>query len=222
MSRQPLKITLIRHGQSVSNTAKRFGGHSDIPLSPIGKLQAELTAEALAHEGVTRVLASDLSRARDTAAAIAARTGVTLEIYRELRERDVGTLTGLTFEEAQATQAAAYSDLFSGDPNRKIGGAESYADVVRRVDGFLHKIYRETEGHLVVVSHMMVLTHLLRKACGVDERSLRGALTFSIENAALHRLSLGRGARPHWHVFAINQTDHLKSLQADDSLGQPE
>lgn len=220
--KRPLKVTLIRHGQSVSNTAKRFGGHSDIPLSPIGRLQAELTAEALAHEGVTRVVTSDLSRARDTGAPIAARVGVALESVPELRERDVGALTGLTFEEAQAQQPQAYADLFSGDPNRRIGGGESYADVARRVDLYLNRLFHDTDGHLVVVSHMMVLTHLLRRACGVNERSLRGALTFAIENAALHRLSLGRGARAHWHIFALNETAHLKSLQADDSLGQPE
>ena len=33
-----LLVTLVRHGQSVSNTAKRFGGHQDIPLSDIGRL----------------------------------------------------------------------------------------------------------------------------------------------------------------------------------------
>lgn len=221
MNKNALLVTLVRHGQSVSNTAKRFGGHQDIPLSDIGKLQAKLAGEALAHAGVTRIVTSDLSRASDTGRAIGDRCGVKIEITPALRERNVGTLTGLTFDEAQAKYPDMYADLLSGDPKRKIGGAESYSDVASRVDAFLNPLLAHAEGHLVVVSHMMVITHLLRKACGIDERTLRGALTFAVENAALHRMSYGR-PRGHWHIFTVNETAHLKSLQADDALGQPE
>jgi probable phosphoglycerate mutase len=222
MRRQPLLVTLIRHGQSVSNTVKRFGSQNNVPLSNIGRLQASLAGEALANARITRIITSDLSRASDTANAIGERTGINVELAPALRERDVGKLTGLTFAEAQTRHPDAYADLLSGDPTRKIGGGESYADVARRVDAFLRPVFKQTEGHLVLVSHMVVLTHLLRKACGVDERSLRGALTFAIENTAFHRLSYDRPPRNHWHIFAINETAHLKSLQADDQLGQPE
>ena len=221
MKRAPLHVTLIRHGQSVSNTEKRFGSQNDIPLSDIGRLQARLAGEGLAHLAVTRILSSDLSRALDTATAIGAREGIPVETSVNLRERDVGKLTGLTFEEAQHQFPDAYADLMSGDPLRKIGGAESYADVAERVDQFLAPILEQTEGHLVIVSHMVVLMHLLRRAFGVNEHTLRGTVTFTIENAAFHRFSFDRHPRNHWHVFAINETSHLRSLQAGDQLGQP-
>jgi broad specificity phosphatase PhoE len=216
-----LFVTLIRHGQSVSNTQKKFGGHNDVPLSRIGHVQARLAGEALAARRVTRIISSDLSRAADTAEAIGKRVGIAVEQFVELRERDVGTLTGLTFEQAQTQHPRDFADLRSGDPTRKIGGAESYADVAARVDLLLERIYDESRGHLVLVSHMVVLQHLLRKACGVDETSLRGCVTFAVENAAFHRMRY-EVERAHWHIFSLNQTGHLRGMHAGDRLVQPE
>jgi broad specificity phosphatase PhoE len=39
------KILIIRHGQSVANLEETFAGHTDTPLSDLGKRQAEVTAE---------------------------------------------------------------------------------------------------------------------------------------------------------------------------------
>lgn len=222
MRRKHLLVTFIRHGQSVSNTAKRFGSQTDVQLSDMGRMQAKLTGEALAHAEVTRIFSSDLSRASDTAAAISAATGVKVEITKALRERDVGKLAGLTFEEGQSRYPDAYADLMSGDPKRRIGGGESYAIVADRVDSFLNPILKETEGHLVVVSHMVVLLHLLRRACGVDESTLRGTVTFAIENTSLHKLSYDRPPRDHWHVLGLNDAGHLRELKSAGASHQAE
>ncbi len=212
-----LDVTLIRHGQSVSNTQKRFGSQADIPLSPVGRLQAALTGDALAPLGVTRILSSDLVRAADTARAIGERTGAPVEVRPELRERDVGVLTGLTFEEARRQHPRVFADLHSGDPRRVIGGGESYFDVARRVDRLLRPIFAQERGHVVVVGHMMVLQHLLRMAVGADESNLKRVVSFGIKNAALHRLRYDHGRR-HWHVLGLNEAWHLRSVEADDSL----
>ncbi len=212
-----LLVTLVRHGQSVSNRAKQFGGQNDVLLSRIGRMQARLAGEALASMRVTRVISSDLSRAADTARAIAQRTRVKLELFPELRERDVGVLTGKTFDEARDHHPEHFQALMSGDPHAKIGGAESYADVAERVDRLMDKVLYESRGHVVVVGHMVVLRHLLRVACGVHDRNLRDSVTFAIENTALHRMAFHRDTG-HWHIFSINETAHLKSLQAGDKL----
>ena len=207
-----LTVTLIRHGQSVSNTAKRFGSQSDVPLSPLGQLQAQLAGETLAHSGVTRIVSSDLSRAADTARAVALSVGLSVETYPALRERNVGVLTGLTFEEAMSRYPQDYGDLMSGDPYRKIGGGESFHEMMLRVDALMANLLQDTRGHLVLVSHMAVLQHLLRRACGVQEANLRNAVSFSIANAALHRLRFDR-VTARWHILALNDTAHLRNLQ---------
>src|ERR671920_988022 len=93
------RVLLVRHGQSQGNAERRFGGHSPTPLSELGRRQAEATANALAAEGVTAIYSSDLLRAIQTAEPLARATGLEIRQTAALRERSVGLMEGLTFEE---------------------------------------------------------------------------------------------------------------------------
>ena len=65
------RLIVIRHGETTWNRATRIQGHTDIPLSALGLAQAERLAQALADEPLAAIYASDLSRARQTAEALA-------------------------------------------------------------------------------------------------------------------------------------------------------
>jgi len=69
-------MVLARHGESAWNVAERYQGHGDSGLTSRGRAQAEQLAAWLVDTVgfVDRVVSSDLPRARDTAAAEAART----------------------------------------------------------------------------------------------------------------------------------------------------
>ena len=95
------KLYLIRHGQSAGNVEGRFGGHGPTPLSDLGRRQAECTAKALAKEGVSSIYASDLLRAVQTAEPLAALINVPINTTPAFRERHVGVLEGLTFDESK-------------------------------------------------------------------------------------------------------------------------
>src|SRR5271167_1540411 len=69
-------IYLVRHGETDWNAAERWQGHTDIPLNATGRAQADAVAEALSGAGLAGVVASDLSRAQETANIIAARLGI--------------------------------------------------------------------------------------------------------------------------------------------------
>jgi len=69
---EPTRIVAIRHGETDWNTGARLQGQLDVPLNPLGRLQAQRLADALQHEGLEAVIASDLGRAVDTALALAA------------------------------------------------------------------------------------------------------------------------------------------------------
>src|SRR2546423_3227201 len=94
------RILLIRHGQSQGNAEQRFGGHTPTPLSELGRRQAEATARALATEGLTAIYASDLLRAVETAEPLAQVTDLEINKTSAFRERSVGQMEGLAFEEA--------------------------------------------------------------------------------------------------------------------------
>jgi probable phosphoglycerate mutase len=91
-------LLLVRHGQSTWNAEQRWQGQADPPLSPLGERQAQAAGPAVAALGVTRIVASDLERARRTAELLAP-AGVAVELEAALRERHAGDWTGLTRSE---------------------------------------------------------------------------------------------------------------------------
>ncbi|NKE45555.1 histidine phosphatase family protein [Roseomonas frigidaquae] len=95
-------MILLRHGQSEFNlhfsATRRDPGIIDPRLTPLGHSQAEQAAEALAAEGITRIIASPYSRALQTAAPLARRLGLKVLVQPLVRERyaftcDVGSPT---------------------------------------------------------------------------------------------------------------------------------
>ncbi|MCA1631625.1 MAG: histidine phosphatase family protein, partial [Acidobacteria bacterium] len=109
------RILLVRHGQSRGNAERRFGGHSATPLSPKGRAQAEATARALAGERVTSIYSSDLLRAVETAEPLARALNLEINRAEAFRERSVGRMEGLTFEEAAEQHPEDYAALLRRD-----------------------------------------------------------------------------------------------------------
>ena len=94
----PLKIFLIRHGETIGN-ASRVVQHPTDPLSPRGVAQAERLARRLAREGVARIVSSDYARARTTAECLRRETGAPLSFEPLLQERSFGDLRGRPYAE---------------------------------------------------------------------------------------------------------------------------
>src|SRR4051812_22878278 len=94
------RVLLVRHGQSQGNAEGRFGGHTATPLSARGCRQAAATAQALCSEPLSAIYSSDLPRAVETARPLSRLTGLEIQSREAFRERSVGVMEGLTFEEA--------------------------------------------------------------------------------------------------------------------------
>ena len=93
------RITFIRHGQTLWNQLRKYQGHSDIPLNSTGIQQARRVAERLSKETLHAVYSSDLSRAVQTAQAIAQKHELSVQTLGGFREMDFGLWEGLTYEE---------------------------------------------------------------------------------------------------------------------------
>ncbi|MDX6485766.1 MAG: hypothetical protein QOF43_919, partial [Gaiellaceae bacterium] len=92
-------LYLVRHGESEANAAGVFAGQTDSPLTAKGREQAKLVAKALRPVHFGRVVASTLSRTKDTAAEIAAGRGIAVETFDGLKEIDLGAAAGKPFDE---------------------------------------------------------------------------------------------------------------------------
>lgn len=90
----PGAFLLLRHGETEANAQEIICGKTDLPLTPRGRDQAARTADFLALLPLTRIVSSPLLRARQTAQAVAERTGLTPELLPGLAERDWGAWEG--------------------------------------------------------------------------------------------------------------------------------
>src|SRR3954452_22561040 len=119
------KLYLIRHGQSAGNAEGRFGGHGPTPLSDLGVEQAEKTAKLLASEGIDVIYSSDLPRAIQTATPLAVKLHLEIKATPAFRERHVGVLEGLTFDESKELYPDDYYALVNRKVHHVISGGES-------------------------------------------------------------------------------------------------
>jgi len=123
---------LLRHGESTANRDDVSSGWLDVPLTPLGERQARAAGEALADEQISRVICSDLLRARQTAEGVLALRGAPrppLQLYPALRERSVGSFQGARRAQLRADgRMNTLLDWTSAPP-----GGESLAQLARRV-----------------------------------------------------------------------------------------
>ena len=94
----PTEVLLMRHGQSEWNAIGRWQGQADSPLTDLGRAQARAVARSL--PPVEAIVASDLSRAHESAEIIATELGIgPVIVDADLRERNAGEWSGLTRDE---------------------------------------------------------------------------------------------------------------------------
>ena len=148
------RVILWRHGQTSWNVERRFQGSTDVPLTETGVAQARRAARLLVSLKPDAIVASDLQRAADTAAELAALTGLEVTHDEGLRETYAGVWQGLTHEEIIGRHGEEYAAWKRGEPVRR-GGGELETEVADRAAPV---VLRHTEkipddGTLVVVSH---------------------------------------------------------------------
>ena len=143
---------MIRHGFSVANLEKRFAGHSDFPLTDIGRLQAEKCAEALKDEHIDAIYASDLSRAFETAIPVAKAHSLTVIPHKGLREIFAGEWEGKSFVELDESYAESYGTWKTDIGHAHPDGGESVAELYSRILTTLGEIAKENEGKTVCIA----------------------------------------------------------------------
>ncbi|GLY01481.1 MULTISPECIES: histidine phosphatase family protein [Actinoplanes] len=194
------RLIVWRHGNTDWNAVGRFQGQTDIGLNDRGRRQAAEAAALLARKKPDALVSSDLSRAADTAAALAALTGLTVRHDERLRERSFGRWQGLTAQEVAEQSPEEYSLWKAG---REVVGVdvESADDLSKRVSEGLQDAARQAPGGTIVVA-----THGGAARYGVAQllgwpaeqvRTLRG-----LQNC--HWVELTHDAVRGWQLSAYN------------------
>lgn len=211
------RLYLIRHGQSDGNAEGRFGGHSPTPLSRLGEKQARMTAKALEQERIDVIYSSDLLRAVQTAEPLADRLGIEINKTKAFRERNVGVLEGLTFEESKQQYPKDYYALINRNINHVITGGESYRHLLSRGTRALREIFSAHRGRSVAIySHTGAICYLTLHLIGAIHRGTVQTPWLVTSNCGINRFEI-RGRR-NTRLVALNDTRHLIEMTGNDSF----
>ncbi|MFC5949141.1 histidine phosphatase family protein [Pseudonocardia lutea] len=161
----PTRMLLLRHGQTPLSVEKRYSGLGDPVLTERGEAQAAGAAARIgALGGVDAILTSPLRRARQTAEAVAAATGLPVQVRDGLIETDFGEWEGLTFVEARERDPEIFA-RWLGNTGVAPPGGESFDEAGVRVSAERAKIVADFPGRtVVVVSHVTPIKLILQEA----------------------------------------------------------
>lgn len=205
------RILFVRHGQSEGNAEGRFGGHSATPLSARGRAQAEATARALAGERVTAIYSSDLLRAVETAEPLARELSLEIGRSEAFRERGVGAMEGLTFQEAAEKFPEDYAALLRRDFDVVLTGGESYRQMLDRSARALDAAVEANRGGtLTIFSHTGTLCILALHLIGALDAPTLRPVWISTSNCGVTRFELRDDG--FLRLLTVNDTRHLASL----------
>jgi probable phosphoglycerate mutase len=152
------KIYLVRHGETIWNTQKRWQGSKNSALTDLGKQQAQKTGELLNNIALDVAYVSPLGRAVQTIDIILQNKALEKQILPAVAEINMGNWEGRLQSEiaiSEPLQAANFRqrpDLFA------VQGAESFAQLQDRVVGSLLDIFDRHRGRsILIVSHWVAI-----------------------------------------------------------------
>ncbi|MFJ3668192.1 bifunctional RNase H/acid phosphatase [Streptomyces sp. NPDC090106] len=205
----PATFVLLRHGETPLTPQKRFSGSggTDPELSAVGLEQAARVAEALARRGtVQHILASPLTRTRQTAAAVAERLGIEVGVEDGIRETDFGAWEGLTFGEVRERHPDDLNRWLADPDAEPTGGGESFAATATRIAATRDRLVAAYAGRTVLlVTHVTPIKTFVRLALGAPPESL-----FRMELSAASLSAVAYYADGNASVRLFNDTSHLR------------
>ena len=191
------RLIVWRHGNTDWNAGHRVQGQTDVPLNALGRQQAVEAADLLIRMRPDAIVASDLQRASETAAALAALSGLTVSYDKRLRERFFGAWQGLTMTEVAVQFPAEHARWTAGE---EVGGdVESLPDLGRRVADALTEAAALGES-VVVTSHGAAARQGIGHLLGWPPEQLRTLR--ALQNC--HWVELTRDTKRGWQIAAYN------------------
>ncbi len=171
MQGEPTTVILLRHGVTAFTQRKLFSGSGgeDPPLVDEGVDQARRAAAWIAERGgADAIVASPLVRTQQTAAQVAERLGLPVELDEGFAETSFGDWDGFSFGDIMKKWPAELDAWLKSTATPPPGG-ESFDVVAARVEAARDRLVKKYQGRTVVVtSHVTPIKLLVRLALDAD------------------------------------------------------
>ena len=158
---RPKRFYLVRHGQSLLNTAHVRQG-ADCALSPKGREQAGEAGRFLAQFPIEAIIASPFERTRETAAIIETFIRVPVSYSPLLVERrSPSEVIGRSYDEPAVARISDIVDHAYHDDIFRYSDEENFLDMRARARDCLEMLRRERAHEVCVVTHSFFLKMLI-------------------------------------------------------------
>lgn len=175
-------IYLMRHGQ---DDEYYIGGWSDVKLIPLGVEQVnDSTLWIKENLNIRKIVASDVTRAIQTAEIVSFGLGVSFSLDSNLREQNKGLLNGMVEDVAKVK----YQDLL-----KEVGvdttypEGESLRDLYQRMKVYVNKIML-MEDDTLLITHRGVINMIYYILQDIPLDMNKGQ--FGVETASVHELDV--------------------------------
>jgi probable phosphoglycerate mutase len=202
------EVVMVRHGASeaavVGSKFPLVDGHSDPALSEAGKAQAEMVGKGLGGDEFSGLFVTSLRRTQETAAPLAAATGLEPVVIGELREVYLGDFEGGEYRIRAGRGDPIIQQVFAEERWDAIPNGESWGDFGARVTAGIEQIVAAVGANTtaVAVLHGAVIGQLCRQATA----SRPFAFVHS-DNCSISRLVVFEDGR--WLLRSFNDISHL-------------
>jgi len=205
------KIFLVRHGETDWNKQEIFRGTIDVPLNDVGLKQADLLGQALKKTKMSVIYTSELSRAYQTASAIAEYQNVKLIKEQGFNDMCFGLWEGKTLDMVKKDYPELYN-LWKTKPHKaEFPSGENLDMVKKRVKLSLNKIIKNHfEDNVVISSHRVITKVLLCYVLGLSNSHF---WQIKQDNCCLNIIEYS--IKDGFTVNLINDTCHLKELKVN-------
>lgn len=164
-------LILMRHGETDWNAQARLQGHRDVPLNAVGAAQAAAAAPSVAALSPQVIISSDLSRARSTAAQVAALTGLDVAVDIRLRETSMGLWEGLTRDDVMAGWPGEWEKWRATSAHNSPPEGESRSQVAERANQVVEELEATDHQRALLVAHGGLIVGLTGRLLDLPEDS---------------------------------------------------
>jgi len=208
------RIVLWRHGQTDWNLVNRFQGHSDIPLNQTGIEQARRAAPLLFGLRPSKIISSDLIRAKQTAEELANLSKLPIHIDPGLRETNGGKWEGRTGAENRADDYEKFVNWLDGNDEPAGDFGERRSEIALRAVTAIEKALDQETETLVVVTHGGTARIIIGKMLGLP--MTQWASIGGLSNASWSILETGHH-RKGWILVEHNAGSFPEPIYGEES-----